>query len=440
MLALLLIVISLVLYATVVLIVRRFEGVWAWRPAPSWDNLHPAVANLLLGGGKLTTEAVEATALALAQAGVLDAREEADGTVTVQPTDSTPVDGNPGSRTLAGLDAEVLTRLRQRAVGDAGRTPVAALGPGDGADFSAWWGPFARAVRSEARSFGLADDEDAWVARTSLVVARCLVVAACIYLCLERVPALGAPLLGIFTFSLFTVVPYWTIERPYRLTAAGRRLARQLRAGTGAERRFPGRGLWKRLRWEDRVGLVMPKSRRVWSSYGGAWHLVETSPLRWSSWGRIPSLVGLGSALVVVLGFIAIYDATVQARLVAAAVVLAVAATPALLWLRVHRNLRRLPAEAEFRGPIISLWENESISGGEEERPTSTIYYCASVEDPGSGLAWSFRVGSSQQPLYRVGARGPLADRYHLGDMVEVSCNPRRLRPRRITVVDPAPR
>ena len=184
----------------------------------------------------------------------------------------------------------------------------------------------------------------------------------------------------------------------------------------------------------------MPKSRRVWSSYGGTWHLVETSPLRWPSWGRIPSLVGLGTALVLVLGFIAAYDAGAEPRVVAGAVVLAVAAIPAVLWLRVHHNLRRLPAEAEFRGPIISLWENESVSGGDEERPTSTIYYCASVEDPDSGLAWSFHLGVSQQPLFRRQARGPLSDRYHVGDIVEVSCSPRRLHSRGITVVERAPR
>ncbi|MHA6764978.1 hypothetical protein [Streptacidiphilus sp. PAMC 29251] len=183
----------------------------------------------------------------------------------------------------------------------------------------------------------------------------------------------------------------------------------------------------------------MPKSRQVWSSHGGTWHLVETSPLRWSFWGRLPSLVGLGAALVLVLGLVlgltASYDTGVVFRVEACAGALLIAVPPAVLWLRAHQNLRRLPAEAEFRGPIISVWENES-GGGDDDPPTTTIYYCASIEDPGSGLAWSFHVGVSTQLLFRAQGPGPESGKYRVGDIVEVRCSPRRLRLRRITSVN----
>ncbi|MHA6764977.1 hypothetical protein [Streptacidiphilus sp. PAMC 29251] len=237
--------VSLVLYATVELIVRRQDRASVWRTAPTWGSLHPAVVNLLLGGGGLTTEAVEATALALARAGVLDAREEADGTVTVLPTDSARVDGNPRHRTSMSLDDQLLIRLRQRAAAGAaggsaagaGRIPVAALGPGDGADFSAWWGPFARSVRTEADSYGLVDGEYDWGARAALTVARCLVAAAFIYLCLVRLPALGAPLLAIFICYVFHRCSH-AVERA-AVPAHRRRAAGRAVVACGDRRRAP---------------------------------------------------------------------------------------------------------------------------------------------------------------------------------------------------------
>lgn len=48
-----------------------------------------------------------------------------------------------------------------------------------------------------------------------------------------------------------------------------------------------------------------------------------------------------------------------------------------------------------------------------------------SVEDLATGQAWTFQYGETTRPLFG-GGPPPVDDRFQVGDVVDVHCNPRR--------------
>jgi hypothetical protein len=394
------------------------------------ERIPPAVVNLLLGSGEVTPKAIETTAAALVAAGRLRPENKADGTRTVRWNSELR-----GSEPMRPFEKLLIERVRQRTGTRVDRVPVAALGPGDGDGYWIWWRGFQQSVREEALALGLlrpARDRDRrWAVRGAGVV----VWLGFLYVCWEFSARL-ALVLGAFTpvYWLMWVDRVPRTSRPW-LTAAGRRAAKWWRhSELGAEHRLPAR--------QDGVkgpesALPVREPRQIWSSYGGAWHTVETAPLDAPKWGRPWNLVLLALAAGAVCAAtvtVFLTMSVVPYRVLTAVAPLVLLVAAVAFWLPAYRRYQRVPAEAAFRGAVISRWDYTTHT---DDPPSTTRHYCCSVEDPGSGQAWSFQMRESHHSLFDTRANR-LSGLPRVGDVVDVRCSPRRHKMHRITVVEPA--
>lgn len=420
------------LYGYVVHSVRRREASVPLPPPPPMEQIPPAVVNLLLGGGEVTPKAIETTAVALAAAGWLRPERKADGTRTVR-WNSALRGGEP----LRPFEERLRERVRQRAGSRVDRVPVAALGPGDGDEYWVWWRGFQQSVREEALALGLLrpgrDRGRRWAVRGAGVV----VWLAFLYVCWEFSPRL-ALVLGVVTPNYWLT---WTMRvprtsRPW-LSAAGRRAAKWWRhSELGTEHRLPAR---QDAAKGPESALPVREPRQIWSSYGGAWHIVETAPLDAPKWGRLWNLVLLGlAACTICAATVTVFlnvpipiSLPVPYRVLITAAPLLLSAAAVAFWLPSYRRIQRVPAEAVFRGAVISRWDYTTNT---DDPPSSTRHYCCSVEDPGSRQAWSFQMRESRHGLLAAWD-DPVRDLPRVGDVVDVRCSPRRHRMHRITVV-----
>ena len=294
----------------------------SWRPSVSVRRIHPAVADLLVRRGEPSPRVAEAAALALARAGRRLSVEERDGIpvlrLRIEAEDESP---------LSPIEELALRRVRERMGNGMDYVPVAALGPGDGSPYTRWRGDFCKALLDEAVSQGLMYRDrygKAWRTPVGLRAAF-----------------------------------WWR-----RQVASVPRFVRH-------QRRLEARTGWP-LRWP----------RDIWSSSGGAWHLVPTAPLRRPIW--IPAN-------------------------------------------------RRTPADTTFHGAIICRFDNEFWN--EDSMIIHTSHHF-SVENPARRQAWTFRYGGAERPLF--GRSEPQTDdRFQVGDVVEIHCDPRRRTVHRVERVDP---
>jgi hypothetical protein len=184
------------------------------------------------------------------------------------------------------------------------------------------------------------------------------------------------------------------------------------------DRRLAARNGWP-LRWP----------RDIWSSSAGAWHLVPTAALQRPAWGAVWNLVLIAIAAAGALTIDLVFPVPHRAVVGAALGLLTLAA--AGVWLPARRKVSRVPTDAVFRGTVICRFDN---AWWDEDSMISHDCYHCSVEDPATGQAWTFQYGESTRPIFGTPA---IDDRFQVGDVVEVHCNPRRRILHRMERVDP---
>jgi len=352
------------------LLMRERSG--SLRSSVPVGQVHPAVADLLVNRGEPSPGLAHAAALVLARSDRRLNVEERDGIPVLRLRDE--AEGEPRLRSFEEL---VLQRVRQRMGDRLDYVPAAALGPGDGSAYARWHSELREALLDEAVTQGLMHrDRHGKVRMTSAGIRAAL----------------------------------W---RRRRIAPAPRfvRRERQLAARTGWPRRCP---------------------REIWSSSGGAWHLVPTAALRRPAWGAVWNLVLLAFAAAGALTIDLVFPVPHRATVGAALGVLTLAA--AGIWLPASRRVRRAPVDAAFRGTVICRFDNEWWD--ENSGIIHTCCHC-SVEDPAAGQAWTFQYGEATRPLFG-GSPPAVDDRFQVGDIVDIYCNPRQRILRRMERVDPA--
>jgi len=213
-----------------------------------------------------------------------------------------------------------------------------------------------------------------------------------------------------------------------RMTSAGIRAALWWRRRIAPAPRFVRR----ERRLAARTGWPRRWPREIWSSSGGTWHLVPTAALRRPAWGAVWNLVLLAFAAAGALTIDLVFPVPHRATVGAALGVLTLAA--AGIWLPASRRVRRAPVDAAFRGTVICRFDNEWWD--ENSGIIHTCCHC-SVEDPAAGQAWTFQYGEATRPLFG-GSPPAVDDRFQVGDIVDIYCNPRQRILRRMERVDPA--
>ncbi|MET8081885.1 hypothetical protein [Streptomyces sp. NPDC005303] len=399
------------------------------------QELAAAVVNLLLGDGEVTPKAIETTALEMVRTDRLKVEQKADGTVTVR-----PISGTVGPAPMRPFEELLVERVRHRCGNGVDRVPIGALGPGDGDEFWVWWRGFQHSVREEAMALKLIRPARK---RYQTLLLRCAVLAAWFGpLCavLPWCPYLVRGILVIVLELSVVVLVWWTpfrLRSGPRLTAAGRLAAQEWREAVDAgEHRLPKRQVGAE---GPESALPVRESRRIWSSYGRSWHVVDTEPLDPPRWGHTWQFVMLSLTVCLVCTATVIATLTVHFPYGGA-----LAATPVLvgallwvLWLPARRRVQAVPAELRFHGVVISRWDYHTIY---DDPMRDVTHYCCAIEDPVSQKAWSFEVHQWIRPMFTGDTNPELRDRFRVGDVVDVHCSPRRRKVYQISVVEAVPR
>ncbi|MGW2524810.1 DUF2207 family protein [Streptomyces sp. NPDC001617] len=421
-----------VLYGAVVYAVRRWETRAPLPVPPLPQELAAAVVNLLLGKGEVTPKAIETAGLELVEAGRLLLERKPDGTPTVRLALRT--DGNQRLRPFEQL---LLDRVRHRCRGQVDRVPLAALGPGDGDEYWVWWRSFQWSVRDEAMALGLIRPAREKSLTWSLRVAGGLAWSGILYGC----SGFGS---GVFevafdaTVAAVLLLMFWFERFPRksrpRLTPAGRRAAAWWRnCASAAAHRLPDRQVGAN---GPESALPVRASLRIWSSYGRSWHVVDTAPLDPPRWGHLWQLVALALTVGAATAATALTVRTPHGAVIDAGPLL-IGLLLTGLWLPAHRRIQGVPAELAFRGAIISRWDYTTHY---DDPPTVITHYCCAVEHPESRRAWSFEVAEWHRSMFSGDSNSELANRFRVGDVVDVHCSPRRRKVHSITVVEAVPR
>jgi hypothetical protein len=347
------------------------------RAAVPRDQIHPALADLLVNRGEVSPDLARTAALAMARAGRGLSVEDRDGVPMLRLRDDAAAEPS-----LLPFEKRVIKRVRARMGDRMDHVPAAALGPGDGYPYTRWRPKIHKALLEEAVEQGL----------------------------MRRMP----------------------FGKTWR-TGAGFRAALWWRwRGGGAP---PSPHLRFNRRLSARTGWPLRYRQDIWSPGEGAWHIVPTAPLWRPAWGAIWNVVLLGLAALGALALDLVVQPNRHRADVAAVVGILTLATLGM-WLPFQRRIRRVPTDATFRGTVVCRFDNEFW-----DENNDTIYtrsHC-SVEDPAAGQAWTFRYLETSGSLWRSSAP-PTDERIRVGDVVDIRCNPRRRTVRSLERVDPAVR
>jgi hypothetical protein len=420
----------------------------------------PAVANLLVGGWRLTPDAATATLVDLAGRHILGFEQQgprADQTV-VRVLEQHPQDLTPYERRIFS---------RVTALVRGGIVPAAALVRGDESWAKSWWRGFRKEAIAEARSRGLSRDR--WSAGTlSLLRGAALIPVAVFCLALLTAPLTGDGDKDSDRFGL--VVPAlifgWAIlialvERfkNQRDTPAGRAAAARwlgYRDHLARDEVFPDLppaavAIWDRhLAYATSFGIarttirVLPLGARsdtlAWSAYGGSWHQVKIRYPR-GTWGFGPWKAGFRGLVQVSIGIVALrflldyrphfgHDlASVKGGADRFDWVLAVPITiAALILLRGAVNLIRGLAEYPSRrvtvGEVVRLVRRQT---GDSDNPT--YLYFAGIDDGKRPRIRALRLTDEQYLLVDEGdeirvVAGPYLGKVFSLDLVRKASRP----------------
>ena len=361
------------------------------RPHDAGD-VPPAVVSLL--AGRLDKLGFGATLVDLAARGWFEVRA---------PGPAGPGGhGEPGGPALCVVPAEApggpLTPFERRVVahvalraGARGEVPAPALSDGFGGGETEFMSAFRGEVDAEARRLALTRSRLSG-RRIALLLLLLLIPAGA----LLTVPRQhGLAWAGGLCFAGFWVTVAVGVGR--RRTASGQAVLDRWRSAVAAA---PGRGAGRTAAYAAALGaapaalaVFTPDGSNVaWSSYRGAWHLLEIETNTWS-WPQ-----GCAIWLAIVFGPILYFSAVIwlsthgMGLLAEAMIGLLVAAGIAGGLVALARRAAS-PRVAEFDGQVIRQWV---VTGGDE----SPDEYHVAIDDGARAKAWDFSVGS--QPYRRL--------------------------------------
>jgi hypothetical protein len=393
----------------------------------------PAMVNLVLRNCTPGAAAYQATILDLAARGFLTACHAHGGLLVTLAR--TP----PAAPGLTGYERQVLGDAAAR-LADTGAAPFAALAEACAVDVRGTWDPFEKKLIAEATDRGICRPLLPLTARTVLLVFAATAAIAAVTVLVAWPHRLGA-LDGPVWTPLIAVIVFWfglgRMEDEHRLTATGRTLAaawKREQAGLAAagpawddpapaslRRRayavaagipgsvpgfpVPGAPGPDRRRVARRLRAARPESKQrpgdAWSSFSGSWRLVRTGPGEGTG-------MGAGVAMLAGAVWLGVIAYALDLGVGAGPVLLIPLAAAALLAAGGVRRLIRLsalPGRATFDGQVIARWEEQTDS----ENASGTAAY-VSVDDGQRG--WTF-------------SGDALGNRVALGDLVQVTVNPR---------------
>jgi hypothetical protein len=411
----------------VLLFVTRPRAVQPNPPTQDFGGQEPpAVVSLLANHWEITEDAAESTLIDLAARRYIEFRQPANDPMQ---TTIHLRDKDPGG--LTAYERRILDRVRGLAVG--GVVPLPALTFRDPAQAAGWAKRLRAEVVADARARGLSQRRFAPWVHTVLGFAA-LVVAGIVTLIVFRHtvhekhnPAIGA---GLLVFGALSALA--GSRRGERDTPQGREVAARwlgLRAyllGDESVANLPPASVavWDRYQsYGDAVGatrvcaavidLGMGNRRRVWSSFGGAWHRVRVRyPTFWGRYGKTaPRLVTWAVVNVVAGAVVLRYRGAVTARVPDVADLVTLLLGVGLVvrgGYRLVRALADLGTQATFTGEVLwtQVWRSRSRNRNEPSVPW--LYYFA-VDDGGDDrtTAW--------------GLPAELHGRCQVGDVVRVT-------------------
>jgi hypothetical protein len=300
------------------LLATRPRGVTAAPAHPDLGAEPPAVVSLIANGWDLDEEAAEATLLDLGARGVIELRQPANDPrqTTIHIVQSSP-SGLPPHERL------VFDRIADVAVG--GVVPIGALTFRDPAKAKAWWKRLRADIIADARDRGLSRPRFTPLHRKLLAVAA-VVPGVGVGLALAHANATSGDdsrpefAAGVVTWLVLAGIGGRDVGE--RDTENGRSVAGRwlglrawLRAHTeftelppsavAVWHRYPayGAALGTARAATAVIDLGMGNRRRVWSSFGGTWHLVRVRyPRLWPRYGRTATNLTMRAVLALAVG------------------------------------------------------------------------------------------------------------------------------------------
>jgi hypothetical protein len=368
----------------------------------------PAIANFLVHGFRVTSDAVPATLLDLAARNVIDLEQRGPGVYFVRLRDSSGV-------TLTSYEGRVLQLLEERA--SDGVVPAGDLTTGPKDQSSRWRKQFDADVVADAKVRGLSRDAVDGEVLTALTILAAL---PAVLVWIQSSWQFGAVVL-VGAIALLGKIRAWHTQRetPAGLEAASRWLG--VRAALLEDEEFKRQTpltveMWNRhLAYGAALGAAagaigplpmgVESDTHAWSAYGGRWRPVRVAyPNLWPpAWGTDPLVALFGAAALVVGAAVFLYfvgafllDAGslgLLAFLIPCAFVVVGVAMIVMAW-------RDWLSGVEVTGPILRL----RAFGDEKHRR----YYVA-VDDGSSRRVRAWRVsptsfaGLAQGELVTVG-------------------------------------
>jgi hypothetical protein len=383
----------------------------------------PAVAAFLLNDCKYSQRVFSRCLRDLADAGVVRFETHPSGAVTVSAAGPAP------GLALREYERVALARLSARA-GLGTSVPLSALVSDDGASSDHFRERFTDELGTQAGAAGLArrsSGRGTWPAVLALLASW--VCAAIVVAGINQQAALLIFAAGSVTS--FTSLLVALARRRWRPTPEGAAAASRWRqhqaiaepAGPqrhGADAARPATS--DTLAMSSAENAPLPRGR-VWSSFGGQWHVVKAGPVyqpdTWPTLRTLRSLVFLtvlGTVFFAFFGIIvlAVADSPESQFHVSTATVVLLMCAPAVLglivitacWQPAYRRQMALPTSHAFADEVVKRWsadaEGSNLSG-----------YYLSIDDGSGPTAVTFSV------------EGNMYSNIGLGDKVRVTLNPR---------------
>jgi hypothetical protein len=371
------------------------------------DDPPPAVVSLLANRWRLNEDAAESTLIDLAARRWIEFRQPGN-----DPTHTTVhLIDHPGGRpvreqqALAPYEEQVLAHVRSSAVDKV--VPVTALTFRDPGHAQVWNNRLHKSVIDHARSLGLSRRRFSPALVTLLSLAAVLPAGLLALVIMERSGEIGGgPGAGLIAWGVLSGLagrPMGGRGTPQGQEVAARWLGlRSFLRNDEAFAELPPSAVavWDRyLSYGDALGVTrvcsalldlgMGDRKRVWSSYGGAWHRVRVRyPKFWGRYGAGVPRVLIGAAGTLVVGWFLLKSFAAQGFDSPDSVNRLVGEIPLLLGLylvirglyRVARLAADLISPRTVTGEVlwIELWKS---TAERENKPSVPIVHYFAVDD-----------------------------------------------------------